>query len=650
MSNFNASIKAILDTSGVPKQIKDIENKYSIKLGLGQFDKSNISQQMKNLGSKAGDSFNQSFNSSLSKIKVNTGKSAIADMQRTLKSMNFNNSSIDIITKDLEQMNVSVNKVRTNLRGDNLRLSVQGVDELGRAVTVVKQFDSETRRISTVSKSFTQSFAQVPAMASSLQVSTLDNKMETWLQKNNRASKEFGKSIAQLRNKLSTLNSTGQLTEKQLDDIETEFKEIKQSAIAAGATGKTFGSTIKGAFSSISKYVGVSTIIYKTIESIREMYQNVYEIDTEMTELKKVTDETDKAYSKFLDNAGSKAKQIGTSISGFVSSTADFARLGYSFSDAQNLAEVANIYAVVGDEVESVDVATQSLVSTLAAFGKEVTALEVIDKFNEVGNNFAISSGGIGDALQRSASSLAAANNTLDQTIALITAANTVVQDPDSVGNAFKTVSMRIRGAKTELEEAGLETEGMVESTAKLRTEIMALSGVDIMEDENTFKATYDILDELADKWENLSDIQRATITELIAGKRQGNVISSLMNNFDVARDALSTSIGSSGSATEEHEKWLESIDAKTKQFEASWESLSNTILNSNIIKGGLDTGTGILSFIDKLIDELGSFGMALMAIPPLIAISKWTPFANVLLSIKNSFSNLPGGNKTMFL
>lgn len=40
---------------------------------------------------------------------------------------------------------------------------------------------------------------------------------------------------------------------------------------------------------------------------------------------------------------------------------------------------------------------------------------------------------------------------------------------------------MRIRGAKTELEDAGLETDGMVESTSKLREELKALSGVDIM-------------------------------------------------------------------------------------------------------------------------------------------------------------------------
>ena len=75
---------------------------------------------------------------------------------------------------------------------------------------------------------------------------------------------------------------------------------------------------------------------------------------------------------------------------------------------------------------------------------------------------------------------------------------------------AFKTISMRIRGAKTELEEAGLETDGMAESTAKLREEILALSGVDIMLNEDTFKSTYDIMDELAEKWESLTDIQQA--------------------------------------------------------------------------------------------------------------------------------------------
>ena len=74
---------------------------------------------------------------------------------------------------------------------------------------------------------------------------------------------------------------------------------------------------------------------------------------------------------------------------------------------------------------------------------------------------------------------------------------------------------MRIRGADTELQQAGLDTEGMAESTAKLRQEVMALSGVDIMKNENEFKSTYDVLDELSTKWADLTDIQQAKFFKL---------------------------------------------------------------------------------------------------------------------------------------
>lgn len=166
---------------------------------------------------------------------------------------------------------------------------------------------------------------------------------------------------------------------------------------------------------------------------------------------------------------------------------------------------------------------------------------------------------------------------------------------------------MRIRGAKTELEEAGLETEGMVDSTAKLRSEILALSGVDIMENANEFKSTYKIMDELAAKWENLTDIQQATVTELIAGKRQGNIVSSLMTNFDTAREALETSMNSAGSAMREHEKWQQSLEAQINSLKASWQSLSQAFLKSDFLKVALNAVIGLVDGLTKLMDTFGT-------------------------------------------
>lgn len=115
--------------------------------------------------------------------------------------------------------------------------------------------------------------------------------------------------------------------------------------------------------------------------------------------------------------------------------------------------------------------------------------------------------------------------NTIDEAIALTTAANSVVQNPEVVGTALKTLSLRLRGAKVELEDAGLETDNMADSVSQLQQKLLALTNgkVDIMLDENTFKNTTQILREMASVWKDMTDIQRAAALELMGGKRQAD-------------------------------------------------------------------------------------------------------------------------------
>lgn len=638
MSDFRAKIIAELDTKKIPSSIKNIEKQ---KITLRNFtldtkglpseiqaslDKHKFTINLDGIKSKNIDIATGSAKKSANEIQL--AYNDLMKMQKRISSIRLNLAGLDssknssqivALRNQLSSVDTEYKHLLATFQKD---LSPIQLDNLQR------EFQLTSDKIAVVSakaKDAARNVKNIDTPVSSLQAMTLDNKMSTWLEKNSKASKDFGNSIDLLRNKLSTLNASGKLTTDEFRSIQNEFKLIQQQAIATGKIGRSFGSTFSGAFKSILQYVNVSTIIYQSISGLKQMFQNVVDIDSAMTELKKVTNESSESYSKFLSTAGSSAKEIGTTVTSIIESTAIFARLGYSFSDSQELAKAANIYAVVGDEIDSVDTATKSIISTMAAYKDEITdSMQIADKFNEVSNHFAISSGGIGDSLQRSASSLAAANNSLDQSIALITAANTVVQDPETVGTAFKTISMRIRGAKTELEEAGLETDGMVESTAKLRQEIKALSGVDIMLNDTTFKSTYDIMDELAVKWKDLTDIQQGSITELIAGKRQGNVVSSLMSNFDIARDALETSMNSEGSAMAEHAKWMESLEAKINQLQATWQELSQAFMNDGFLKGLVDAGTDILSFLTAIIDKIG-------ALPALItAITSVMSFKNV--------------------
>ena len=159
----------------------------------------------------------------------------------------------------------------------------------------------------------------------------------------------------------------------------------------------------------------------------------------------------------------------------------------------------------------------------------------------------------------------------------------------------------------------GEDTDGMVESTAKLRTEIKALTGVDIMESENQFKSTYDILDELSTKWKDLTDIQQASVTELIAGKRQGNIISALMTNFDTARETVEIAMNDAeGSATRELENYQRGVEYSIGQFKAAFQELSTAVVNSDFLKGLIDAGTKAVETLTKLVSVFGNLRTAI--------------------------------------
>lgn len=277
----------------------------------------------------------------------------------------------------------------------------------------------------------------------------------------------------------------------------------------------------------IFTYFSGSSIIFKAINELKRGIQYVREIDLALTELKKVTDETEEAYDEFLKTAAKTGARLGSTISAVTEATATFAKLGYSMQQATEMAEAAIVYKNVGDNIASTEDAADSIISTMKGFGLEASeSMAIVDKFNEVGNRFAITSQGIGEALRLSASALHEGGNSLDESIAIITAANEVVNDPSSVGTALKTLTLRLRGSKTELEEMGEDVSDMTTTTSQLQAKLLALTGgkVDIMLNETTFKNSTQILREMAEAWEDMNDIQRASALELMGGKRQATI------------------------------------------------------------------------------------------------------------------------------
>ena len=424
------------------------------------------------------------------------------------------------------------------------------------------------------------------------------NKMYYTVTESNGAVHEMTLALGQGTNKLYQMRTatkeTGTLMQQIFKGIKVKAKELLSFVIGGGS-------------------------VYKIIAMIRQGIQYIKDVDKALTELRKVTNETDETYAKFLNTASKTGQKLGTTISQVTLATATFAKLGYAMNEASEMAQSALVYKNVGDGISSAEDAADSIISTLKGFNLEASeSMRIVDRFNEIGNKFAITSKGIGDALQLSASALAEGGNSLDESIALITGANEVVNDPNSVGTALKTLTLRLRGAKTELNDAGLDIENMANTTSQLQAKLLALTGgqVDIMLDANTFKNSTQILREMADAWEYMTDVQRASALELMGGKRQANVLSALIQNFDTVESVIKTSEGSAGSALRENEVFLDSIEGKLQQLQNTVQAKWTEALDTDVIKDAIHLLTqlvGTLDFKDSaLVDLVGDLIKAL--------------------------------------
>lgn len=208
---------------------------------------------------------------------------------------------------------------------------------------------------------------------------------------------------------------------------------------------------------------------------------------------------------------------------------------------------------------------------------------------------------------------------------------------------------MFLRASKVEAEAAGESTEGMANSVSELRDKLLALTNdrVDILTDSGKYKSTYEILKDIAAVWDDIVSNQgtdSAALLELIGGKRNANVVAAILENFEIAEDALRVATESTGSAIAENEKHLNSIQGTIAKFTAQFESLSATFINSEFVKGIVNFGTFLLHTLEvvgNLVNMLGGLSNVLLTIAGIVLTIKINSIKDRLESVAFSIKNL---------
>ena len=349
----------------------------------------------------------------------------------------------------------------------------------------------------------------------------------------------------------------------------------------------------------------------------------VRELDDAMTEMRKVSEEPLSILKEYQKESYDLAVDVGTTALTLQQSTADWMRLGETLSDASQSAQVSNILLNVS-EFGSIADATDALVSMSQAY-TELDKLDIVDKLNNIGNKYSIATDGIATALQDSASALRTAGNDIDESIALITAGNAIVQDPNSVGAGMRTIALRLTGTKEaqqQLSDLGEDTDGLVTTASKLRDVIMSATkvesnlfqGFDILDENGNFKSTYEILQGIADVYNEIVETDKRTgnnnvnlLLETIAGKNRANIAASILQNPEMLRSVFQDSKNSAGSAMQELSKYQDSISGSFARLTNETQKFWSTLIDSEDVKFVTNNLTLLLSLLTKLVDAMNS-------------------------------------------
>ena len=338
----------------------------------------------------------------------------------------------------LKKLSSLQKELKTGISDDGLERTLSDKDIVSKYnsyLDVLEKAQNQTKVLNNEIGKISKPFNQLDAEAAS-------NKTLTWLKNNTKAANEFGETLTQIAAKQKAATNADELAQ-----YNKEFRNVVSEANLKGLTGRSSLTEFKRAFGQIAEFATAYGLIQNVVYEVpRQMAQAVKDINAAQIELTKVADASPGQLSQYWEEAAVSAEHYGASISDVINSTADWSRLGYGLEEAKELSNATTLIQRVGDNMTQ-QTSSEGLVSTLQGFRLEADeVMRVVDEINEVANTQPIDTAGIFAGLQRSASSMSAANNTLEETIALITAGNSVMQDPERVGNGLKTISMRIRG------------------------------------------------------------------------------------------------------------------------------------------------------------------------------------------------------------
>jgi TP901 family phage tail tape measure protein len=398
-----------------------------------------------------------------------------------------------------------------------------------------------------------------------------------------------------------------------IQKITSQFKAMRSEVKALGLEGGTVFQKLWADAQKFARWMGLTMVTASIAREIRGMFKTVAELDTELIDLRKTFKGTSKDLEDFYYSANDVAKQLGVTTKEVISQASSWSRLGFSTKEAATeMSKLSSMFASISPGMD-VDTATTGLVSVMKAFKIDVDDVKegIMSPINEIGNRFATDNNDIISGLSRSSAAMAAMNSTLSETIALFTAGQEVLQDSEKMGNALKSVAMRVRGYDESTEEL---SDDLVDITGKVidLTKVASndYKGVSLFTDETQehYKSIYDYLVQIADVYDELSEKNQQELLEKLFGKYQAQAGAAILSNIQAAKDVMNVIENeSAGSADREMGVIKDSVDYAKNELTETLTGIAQSSITRDFEKTILQSLTRVLDVLGDASSPLNS-------------------------------------------
>lgn len=393
------------------------------------------------------------------------------------------------------------------------------------------------------------------------------------------------------------LDADSSALEKELNRFKNRKLKVTLDSAGAIRDSNNFGDSLKRAFN-IGSSAAVAAQAFRLVRAaIKDAKEAIEDYNSAITDLRIVTNASYQTAANWLNKYNQMAQALGATTKEVADSAVTWMRQGKTAEEANTLIKDSMMLAKIG-LIDS-DKAAKNLTTTMKGYKVAVEdACSVVDKLGQLDSSAAVTAGELSEGMSKTAQMANDMGISMDKLLGYLSAVGEVSGDVGATGTFIKTMLSRMSDIKTGKLEL-IDEDGTTESLSDVETTLHNVD-IDLRKTITEFDNFEDVLDNLSGKWNTLNSVQQAALAKAFSGVRQQNNFRVLMANYDNVKKYADLSANSAGAAQEKFNAYLDSIEAKTKTLQATFESLANHNVSSELVNNILTATTAVVEFVDK--------------------------------------------------